>query len=103
VEQAVFRSQSGGRREYDSQSFRIRNVLQSLRFAAAMMVVYFHAAGVSLIATGSYGLLPRNFQIVGRAGVDIFFVLSGVIIATTARRLTWREFVWRSRIVPMYC
>jgi exopolysaccharide production protein ExoZ len=78
--------------------------LQSLRFAAALMVVYFHAAGASLIAKGSYGLLPRNFQIVGRAGVDIFFVLSGVIIATTARRLTWREFVWRRfrRVVPMY-
>jgi exopolysaccharide production protein ExoZ len=78
--------------------------LQSLRFAAAMMVVYFHAANASLIATGSYGLLPSNFYIVGRAGVDIFFVLSGVIIATTARRLTWRDFAWRRfrRIVPMY-
>ena len=78
--------------------------LQSLRFVAAMMVVYFHAAGASLIATHSYGLLPRDFQIVGRAGVDIFFVLSGVIIATTARRLTWREFAWRRfrRIAPMY-
>jgi hypothetical protein len=47
-----------------------------------MLVVYFHAANASLIATGSYGLVPRNLQIVGRAGVDIFFVLSGVIIAT---------------------
>ena len=42
--------------------------LQSLRFVAAMMVVYFHAAGASLIATHSYSLLPRDFQIVGRAG-----------------------------------
>ena len=59
--------------------------LQSLRFAAAMMVVYFHAACASLIATHSYGVLPRNLQLAGRAGVDIFFVLSGVIIAMTAR------------------
>ena len=78
--------------------------LQSLRFAAAMMVVYFHAAGASLIATHSYGVLPRDLQLAGRAGVDIFFVLSGVIIALTARRLTWREFAWRRlrRIGPMY-
>ncbi|HXE26467.1 MAG TPA: acyltransferase [Roseiarcus sp.] len=78
--------------------------LQSLRFAAAMMVVYYHAAGASLIATHSYGFMPRDFQIAGRAGVDIFFVLSGVIIATTARRLNWREFAWRRvrRILPMY-
>ena len=69
-----------------------------------MMVVYFHATGASLIATHSGGFAPRNLQIVGRAGVDIFFVLSGVIIATTARRLTWREFAWRRlrRIAPMY-
>jgi hypothetical protein len=29
---------------------------------------------------------------VGQAGVDIFFVLSSVIIATTAHGLTWQDF-----------
>jgi exopolysaccharide production protein ExoZ len=68
------------------------------------MVVYVHAAETAIMATGSNGLVPRNIQGVGLAGVDIFFVLSGVIIAKTARGLTWRDFAWRRfrRIAPMY-
>lgn len=68
------------------------------------MVVYVHAAQTAAEATGSNGLLPRDFQVVGRAGVDIFFVISGVIIARTAPGLTWKSFAWRRfrRIVPLY-
>ncbi len=78
--------------------------LQTLRFVAALMVVYVHAAQVAVQATGSNGLLPPEFQLAGQAGVDIFFVISGVIIATTAPNLTWRQFAWRRfrRIVPVY-
>ena len=78
--------------------------LQSLRFVAALMVVYIHAAQVARAATGANGLLPPEFQIAGQSGVDIFFVISGVIIARTAKGLTWQEFGWKRfrRIIPIY-
>lgn len=78
--------------------------LQILRFVAALMVVYVHAAQTAVQATGSNGLLPHDLQVAGRAGVDIFFVISGVIIARTAPGLTWKSFAWRRfrRIVPLY-
>lgn len=78
--------------------------LQSLRFVAALMVVYVHAAQLAVKATGSYGLLPPEFPLAGQAGVDIFFVISGVIIAKTAVELSWQEFAWKRfrRIFPFY-
>jgi exopolysaccharide production protein ExoZ len=68
------------------------------------MVVYVHAAQIAAEATGDGGLVPQSVQTAGRAGVDIFFVLSGVIITLTARGLTWQHFAWKRfrRIVPVY-
>ena len=78
--------------------------LQVLRFMAALMIVYVHAAQIAAVTTGSPGTLPQEWAIAGRAGVDIFFVLSGIIITKTAQGLTAEEFAWRRfrRIIPFY-
>lgn len=75
--------------------------LQILRFVAAFAVVLFHlGAGYQ----AEFGM-ERNIFGVGASGVDIFFVISGFIIAYTADpdrgllHFAWRRIV---RIVPLY-
>jgi len=78
--------------------------LQSLRFVAALMVVYVHAAEAAFTVTGSAGPLPLNLVSVGSSGVDLFFVLTGAVTAKVAPGLTATQFAWRRirRIVPIY-
>lgn len=78
--------------------------LQTLRFVAAAMVVYVHAAQSAVATTGSVGVLPLSIVGLGLTGVDIFFVISGVVIAKTAHSFTPLEFAWRRarRILPIY-
>ncbi|WP_409192548.1 hypothetical protein [Bradyrhizobium sp. RDM4] len=47
------------------------------------MVVYVHAAQTAFDTTGSVGLIRYKIAGLGLAGVDIFFVISGVVIAKT--------------------
>ena len=77
--------------------------LQGLRFTAALMVAYIHAVLIAGAAS-EQGFIPLSLAIAGRAGVDIFFVLSGFIITKTAQGLGAEEFAWRRfrRIVPFY-
>lgn len=76
--------------------------LQYLRALAALLVVYFHATlQYASMGTGET-LLPQF----GRAGVDLFFVLSGfVMVASTAGRdMSPGEFWHRraTRVLPLY-
>jgi exopolysaccharide production protein ExoZ len=69
--------------------------IQALRALAALSVVAYHALQW---ADGGFD--------VGRAGVDVFFVISGFIIwrVTAGRDLTPRAFLWRrlTRVAPLY-
>jgi exopolysaccharide production protein ExoZ len=78
--------------------------LQVLRFIAALMVVYIHAVLPAIRVTGSSGLIPFGLANIGHIGVDIFFVISGFIIAKVAPGRTPSELIWArlARIVPLY-
>jgi exopolysaccharide production protein ExoZ len=69
--------------------------IQYLRAAAALGVVGFHACQWR---AGGFN--------VGRAGVDVFFVISGVIMwrVTAAREARPGQFLWRriTRVAPLY-
>jgi exopolysaccharide production protein ExoZ len=78
--------------------------LQVLRFIAALMIVYLHATETAIRVTGSNGFIPYGLATICLSGVDIFFVISGVIITKIARGRSASEFIWSRlrRIVPMY-
>jgi peptidoglycan/LPS O-acetylase OafA/YrhL len=76
--------------------------IQYLRGIAAVAVVYFHT-GVNSANLAWPSYMPRDF---GKAGVDIFFVISGFIMmfVTSTRETSPRDFLLRRiiRIVPLY-
>ncbi len=73
--------------------------IQYLRAVAALMVVFHHAR---IPYEGFQS--PLNGLSFGQAGVDIFFVISGFIMYSTAERARAGDFLRRRliRIVPMY-
>lgn len=80
--------------------------LQILRFLAAGAVVVMHAAHLARVEAG-WGAAPYYPTDIGAAGVDVFFVLSGFVIARTGplaqRRPSGAQFFWRrwSRVAPL--
>jgi exopolysaccharide production protein ExoZ len=75
--------------------------IQALRAIAAYLVVMLHLSELVLIAGG-----PADIFLFGNSGVDLFFVISGLIMVfTTSRRETkpWEFFGSRlARVVPIY-
>lgn len=83
--------------------------IQVLRFVAAGLVVTAHSVDLAVTRLGLETVLAggglENF---GAVGVDIFFVISGFIIATTTRGQAGLaaagDFLWRRfrRVAPIY-
>ncbi|MDF1607120.1 acyltransferase [Hoeflea sp. YIM 152468] len=78
--------------------------VQYLRAAAALAVVFYH---VSVVSQKAWGLDPERIDHVGAAGVDLFFVISGFIMAMIVARpgvFDGREFWIRrlARVAPAY-
>jgi exopolysaccharide production protein ExoZ len=83
--------------------------LQILRFVAALMVVYWHAAILTQSVCGpGFAHILRHSPELGGAGVDLFFVISGFVITITgplaAPMPTGGQFFWRrwSRVAPVF-
>ncbi|HEX5380282.1 MAG TPA: acyltransferase [Phenylobacterium sp.] len=78
--------------------------IQVLRFVAALLVVHLHAVERTQEIVGDYGILGHVAGLLGRCGVDLFFVISGLIIARTSQGLTATEFIAKRarRILPLY-
>jgi exopolysaccharide production protein ExoZ len=82
--------------------------IQLLRFVAALLVVHTHAVNNAVFLTGGGLILaPGQTADLGAAGVDIFFVISGFIMAATidaGSYPTASNFIMKRviRIVPLY-
>lgn len=76
--------------------------LQYLRGVAALMVVYFHG----VLQLQNFASVAGSFPLFGESGVDLFFVLSGLLMwITTARSQTTPWAFMRKRllrIAPLY-
>lgn len=75
------------------------NSIHFLRFVAVMAVVVHHFPAIYVLASGR----PQAW-IVGAAGVEVFFVISGVVIGLAIDHYGTIDFVARRwiRIVPLH-
>ncbi len=91
----------------DIRSSRALLSIQILRAVAALGVLFHHTAHEVAAKTGV--VVPLNQLVVGAAGVDLFFVISGFVMVYASDRLfaapgASRVFFLRrlARIVPLY-
>lgn len=80
------------------------DAVQYLRGIAAFVVFLFH---ISSLTVATWGPSAAGIDHVGAAGVDLFFVISGFIMAMILSRpgdFSPREFLWRriARVFPGY-
>ena len=74
------------------------HALTSIRFFAAIYVVFFHTPLRSMLP----GQLLRNFLASGYTGVTLFFALSGFILAYNYPHVRSRRAFWIARFARIY-
>ncbi len=103
-DQTRVRRETPGRIEIGHQGL---STVQALRAASCLLVVAYHAVeswGAGLRPSRAADALWPN----GAAGVDVFFVISGFVMALSSERLTGRAGAARfvrhrlRRVVPLY-
>ncbi|GAA0907106.1 acyltransferase family protein [Virgisporangium aurantiacum] len=76
--------------------------LTGLRWIAAFMVFGFHISVVGLVDTGSAGAVLRRVFGQGAVGVSFFFILSGFVLAWSARAGDTPRRFWQRRFAKIY-
>jgi peptidoglycan/LPS O-acetylase OafA/YrhL len=76
--------------------------LTGLRWIAAFMVFGFHISVVGLVDTGSAGTVMRRVFGQGAVGVSFFFILSGFVLAWSARDSDTSRRFWQRRFAKIY-
>ncbi|OKI00834.1 hypothetical protein A6A06_18145 [Streptomyces sp. CB02923] len=76
--------------------------LTGLRFVAAFLVFFFHLSVEKLYDDSTNPVLSKIFNPAGGVGVSFFFILSGFVLAWSAKpNRSAREF-WRRRLAKIY-
>ncbi len=80
------------------------NSIQTLRAVAANLVLLAHLSVIEIKYGHGVALLPEWIGFGGAVGVNLFFVISGFVMALVARDAHWIDFIGARviRIYPIY-
>lgn len=101
VEATDTSDRSGGATRTRADGSRLPS-LTGLRFVAAFLVFCFHISVSGLLAPSSTQHAFARLAGAGAVGVSFFFVLSGFVLAWSARRGDTARAFWRRRAAKIY-
>lgn len=77
------------------------NSIQALRALAANLVLLAHLSVIEIKYGHGITVLPEWIGFGGAAGVNLFFVISGFVMALVAGKTDWRDFI-SARVIRIY-